>query len=1157
MKMVKQIRHSVRAWCGVALLLGASLACQAAEVKTLGGGPTQRNRARAGYANGPTLTHAKFNQPSGIAVELDGTLVIADRNNSRLREISLPGSDDTSLTSDLGSSRLKGPVGVVVGPNGLIYSVSQRDGSVNVHNDAGALLRTYRGFVNPTALAVDAITNVFVTQMNGQVRVLSAGGVISNLASGFRQPSGVALFDPTSIIVSDAGQHALFRVSTLNGAVTLFSGVANSAGAEDGALGVARFNSPAGIARASNGKIVVADRLNHRVRVVSIDGSVSTIYGGSRSGWVRPFSGWLDGDDTDALAREPVAVAPTTNGTVYVAERYWNIIRAVTGVTQLGGTNPNTTNGSAPTISCPATIVTNAVSESGTVVFFTTGSAATSNVVIWCFPASGVTFPIGTNTVTCYAANTNLFITNSCSFTIRVNPSTDTVPPVLFDCPDAFTVAATSTNGAVVNYTPPGAVDNVDPAPTVLCSPAPGSTFPPGNTLVVCTARDASGNSSACSFAVNVPLNPPSFSPGSGYFPMGVDVVVTNRFPALVYYTTDSTEPTDTSFFIALTSVLGTNRGIIQFSDPLRDLRSLRMKIIVGAESSPVVGGVPVSENQVGVPRDVVAGIGSTIVVPVVVNMRTNSEIRSIQFRMEITPLNGGPPVLPQFRGISMSSNDFIRVAGASAPNTIGVYSAAPYTIGTTRGLVITAIGTNANFLVQDFATAAMLVIPVDPGASEGHTYKIETLVPSATSNGFFGEVPIAALPARKMTIANRTWLVGDVTSHAWYNAGDFGNGDLANNDVNAVFYSSHGVRAPWPFTDVFNAMDAYPAEEDGGSAEGDGLIDSFDLNVVLGRSLRLNPYNWIRYWTPGGLHWSDLVSLPAPPAPAPPPATGAAVEGPGPGSVWVRQVTVGAGQLGYVIPGETYEVPVYVKVAPGCSVSGLNLRAAVVPEDGAPAMGVVSFVPTLGAGNFIWANGVAPNEVLCSWLMTPVAAFAPALTGSNIVGYLRFVVPHNAALGQTYRIHFPRLSGGADMATPYQLEGIASRFWIFSHDAHTPEVLPDEWKAFFGAGTNASVADAQADSDGDGVANGQEFFDGTSPRDPASRLVLNQDNSGGVVTLSWLSAPLKLYTVERGLSATGPWAIVASGVPGDGQVKQIADDTPPGGAFYRVRVQP
>ena len=43
--------------------------------------------------------------------------------------------------------------------------------------------------------------------------------------------------------------------------------------------------------------------------------------------------------------------------------------------------------------------------------------------------------------------------------------------------------------------------------PRVACNPASGSVFAIGTTTVNCTATDASGNSSACSFAVTVLLN--------------------------------------------------------------------------------------------------------------------------------------------------------------------------------------------------------------------------------------------------------------------------------------------------------------------------------------------------------------------------------------------------------------------------------------------------------------------------------------------------------------------------------------------------------------------------------------------------------------------------------------------------------------------------
>jgi uncharacterized protein len=78
----------------------------------------------------------------------------------------------------------------------------------------------------------------------------------------------------------------------------------------------------------------------------------------------------------------------------------------------------------------------------------------------------------------------------------------DLTPPVLI-LPGDLTVAATSPAGAVVTFSAT-AVDNNDPAPTVTCSPASGTTFPIGTTQVSCTATDLAGNATVRTFSVVV-----------------------------------------------------------------------------------------------------------------------------------------------------------------------------------------------------------------------------------------------------------------------------------------------------------------------------------------------------------------------------------------------------------------------------------------------------------------------------------------------------------------------------------------------------------------------------------------------------------------------------------------------------------------------------
>jgi hypothetical protein len=80
----------------------------------------------------------------------------------------------------------------------------------------------------------------------------------------------------------------------------------------------------------------------------------------------------------------------------------------------------------------------------------------------------------------------------------------DLVPPAL-ECPASITVHDRLPNGPgeVVDFTIT-ASDDVDPSPSVVCTPLSGSLFPTGRTLVTCTATDHTGKSTTCTFPVTV-----------------------------------------------------------------------------------------------------------------------------------------------------------------------------------------------------------------------------------------------------------------------------------------------------------------------------------------------------------------------------------------------------------------------------------------------------------------------------------------------------------------------------------------------------------------------------------------------------------------------------------------------------------------------------
>ncbi len=103
------------------------------------------------------------------------------------------------------------------------------------------------------------------------------------------------------------------------------------------------------------------------------------------------------------------------------------------------------------------------------------------------------------------------------SATDSANPATaartvnvvDTTPPTI-NCPANIMVSLppnSTTTSMVVNYTAPTATDTCSATVNVTATPASGSVFPVGTTVVTATATDPAGNTSTCTFTVMVLYN--------------------------------------------------------------------------------------------------------------------------------------------------------------------------------------------------------------------------------------------------------------------------------------------------------------------------------------------------------------------------------------------------------------------------------------------------------------------------------------------------------------------------------------------------------------------------------------------------------------------------------------------------------------------------
>jgi hypothetical protein len=119
-------------------------------------------------------------------------------------------------------------------------------------------------------------------------------------------------------------------------------------------------------------------------------------------------------------------------------------------------------------------------------------------VPVICTPKSGSLFPLGETKVECSASDSAGNTAHS-SFAVTV---ADTTAPAL-SLPSSITTVATSSAGAVVTFTAT-ALDVVDGARLVTCTPASGSTFAIGTMTVTCSAADTHSNTATGSFTVTV-----------------------------------------------------------------------------------------------------------------------------------------------------------------------------------------------------------------------------------------------------------------------------------------------------------------------------------------------------------------------------------------------------------------------------------------------------------------------------------------------------------------------------------------------------------------------------------------------------------------------------------------------------------------------------
>jgi hypothetical protein len=253
--------------------------------------------------------------------------------------------------------------------------------------------------------------------------------------------------------------------------------------------------------------------------------------------------------------------------------------------------------------------------------------------------------------------------------------------------------------------------------------------------------------------------------------------------------------------------------------------------------------------------------------------------------------------------------------------------------------------------------------------------------------------------------------------------------------------------------------------------------------------------------------------------------------------------------------------VPVYVKLAGGASLAGLQFRAILTPKDGAPAVaGVPQLMSAAGMSVPSLQQSFQAGETAFGWSL---GSFSFGPVSSNFLGWISFEVPATAQSGQQYLVSFANVDGAPDYNTQYELE-TRSAAVVVNGPAVPASLCSDEWRqAYFGSSTVPESGDA-SDPDADGVPNWMEFVAGTVPIDAGSKLQFRAMERRVVqgqmqVGLHWDTVPGKVYEVQTASSLRGgAWQTLGNSITGDGYPADFTDNTV-GAAprFYRLRVVP
>jgi len=212
-----------------------------------------------GSADG-TNQAASFYYPSGVAVDTNGNVFVADASNDTIREVTPVGTNwvvttiagtagvNSSGDGTNGAAQFSGPSGLALDGAGNLYVADTSNDTIRKLTPVG--------------------TNWVVTTIAGQAgNSSSADG--AGLGARFNFPIGIAADTNGSLYVADTYNHTIRIIAPAgtNWVVSTLAGVPGSPGGSDGIIWQALFNYPQCLTVDGTGRVFVGDTINGTIRM--------------------------------------------------------------------------------------------------------------------------------------------------------------------------------------------------------------------------------------------------------------------------------------------------------------------------------------------------------------------------------------------------------------------------------------------------------------------------------------------------------------------------------------------------------------------------------------------------------------------------------------------------------------------------------------------------------------------------------------------------------------------------------------------------------------------------------------------------------------------------------------------------------------------------